>query len=266
MLNGAARADATAPGAAEVGRDAEQMLTLVVAHLRRDRTRLRQEWATRIHGAYLLGGMSPQEKDLVTSSVYDIHLVVLETGSLEASKHFARNLSERIIPRSVDAQEVLGIILQLHDVLARSLFERYQSDVGLLNRALDAYQPVASQIATTVAFSCLDERTREPSVADDPMIALELARAEIANLNEALRTRTTIATAVGLLMHKKTMTADAAFALLVEVSSHKNIKIREIAARMVQEAGARAKRADADGQDPVVAARRRVGTMTSGSR
>ena len=76
----------------------------------------------------------------------------------------------------------------------------------------------------------------------------------------------TIATAIGLLMHKKSLSSDAAFALLVEVSSHTNIKIRELAARMVEEAGAAAKRADADGQDPVAAARRRVGAMTSRSR
>ena len=60
---------------------------------------------------------------------------------------------------------------------------------------------------------------------------------EITNLNEAVRTRTTIGEAIGLLMHEKTLTAEAAFAHLVELS-RTNIKVREIAARMVEEAGA----------------------------
>ena len=39
---------------------------------------------------------------------------------------YARDLSERIIPRGVETHEVVGIVLLLRDVLARSLFEKYQ--------------------------------------------------------------------------------------------------------------------------------------------
>ena len=105
----------------------------------------------------------------------------------------------------------------------------------------------------------LSEAARPDSAAADPVIALERARAEIANLREALRTRTTIGEAIGLLMHEKTLTADAAFAHLVEVSSHTNVKIREIAARMVEEAETKAeptpKGADAGVEDPVAVGR-----------
>ena len=248
MLNGAARAEV---GAAEVSRDAEQMRCLLVADVRHARTRLRREWAARIHAAHLLEAMSFQQRDLVTMSVYDDFLEMLETSDVEASQHFARDLSERIIARGVEPREALAIMFRLHDVLARFLFEKYQCDLGLLNRVLDVYQPVADRIATAVAFTCVDERARQRSAAADPVIALELARVEITNLNEALSTRTTIGEAIGLLMHEKTLTAEAAFAHLVEVSAHTNIKIREIAARMVQEAGARAERAVAGVQDPV---------------
>ena len=72
------------------------------------------------------------------------------------------------------------------------------------------------------------------------MIALQIAQVEIATLNQALRTRTTIGEAIGLLMHERTISADTAFAHLVEVSSHANIKVRKIAALMVDEANARA--------------------------
>ena len=239
-MNEAPRADGADTNVAEVGREADQLLTLVVAHLREHRTRLRQEWASRIHDVHLLQEMSPQEMDLATTSVYDNHLEVLETGSVEALQQFARDLSERINPRGVETQEVLGVVLTLHDVLARSLVNEYQPDSGLLNRLLDAYDPVASRIATTVAFTCVGERACDPSAAGGLVIELEAARAEIATLNEALRTRTTIGEAIGLLMHEKTLSADAAFAHLVEVSSHTNTKVREIAARMVEEADVRA--------------------------
>ena len=77
----------------------------------------------------------------------------LGAGSVEALQHYARDLSERIIPRGVETHEVVGIVLLLRDVLARSLFEKYQQDFGLLNRVLDAYEPAANRIANTVAVS-----------------------------------------------------------------------------------------------------------------
>ncbi len=75
-------------------------------------------------------------------------------------QHYARDLSERIIPRGVETHEVVGIVLLLRDVLARSLFEKYQKDFSLLNRVLDAYEPAANRIANTVAVSFVEERER----------------------------------------------------------------------------------------------------------
>jgi rsbT co-antagonist protein RsbR len=60
----------------------------------------------------------------------------------------------------VETDEVLGIVLLLRDVLARSLFARYQEDLGLLNRILDAYEPAANRIAVTVGVSFVEERER----------------------------------------------------------------------------------------------------------
>jgi rsbT co-antagonist protein RsbR len=63
----------------------------------------------------------------------------------------------------VETNEVVGIVLLLRDVLARSLFKKYQSDFGLLNRvldAVDAYKPVANRIANTVAVGFVQERER----------------------------------------------------------------------------------------------------------
>jgi rsbT co-antagonist protein RsbR len=137
-----------------------QLLPELVAHLRDNRTQLRQEWASRITDADLLSSMTPQEIFSEATSVYDNYVEVLETGSVEALQHYARDLSERIIPRGVETHEVVGIVLLLRDVLARSLFEKYHRDFPLLNRVLDAYEPAANRIANTVAVSFVDQRER----------------------------------------------------------------------------------------------------------
>jgi rsbT co-antagonist protein RsbR len=139
---------------------ATELLPELVAHLREKRTQLREEWARRITDARLLTAMTPDEVFSEATSVYDNYVEVLETGSVEALQAYARNLSERIIPRGVETEEVLGIVLLLRDVLARSLFEKYQGDFELLNRVFDAYEPAANRIANTVGVSFVQERER----------------------------------------------------------------------------------------------------------
>ena len=136
------------------------LLRELVAHLRQNRTALREEWARRITESQLLTAMTRDEIFAEATSVYDNYVEVLETGSVEALQAYARDLSERIIPRGVETHEVLGIVLLLRDVLARSLFEKYQGDFGLLNAVLDAYEPAANRIANTVAVGFVQERER----------------------------------------------------------------------------------------------------------
>jgi rsbT co-antagonist protein RsbR len=112
------------------------LLPQLVQHLRQNRTALREEWARRITEAELLTAMSPEEIFSEATTVYDSYVEVLETGSVEALQDYAR------------------------DVLARSLFEKYQTDFDLLNRVLDAYEPAANRIANTVAVSFVQERER----------------------------------------------------------------------------------------------------------
>jgi rsbT co-antagonist protein RsbR len=133
---------------------------VLVAHLREHRTDLRQEWAQRITSARLLTAMTEEEVFTEATAVYDQYVEALETGTFEALQAYARNLSERIIPRGVETDEVVGIVLLLRDVLARSLFAKYQHDFAKLNRILDAYEPAANRIANTVAVGFVQERER----------------------------------------------------------------------------------------------------------
>lgn len=142
------------------GHDRDFVLRELVSHLRENRTQLREVWARNILDAKLLSAMTKEEIFSEVTSVYDNYVEVLETGSVDALQAYARSLSERIIPRGVETHEVISIVLLLRDVLARSLFKKYQHDFDLLNRVLDAYEPAANRIANTVAVSFVEERER----------------------------------------------------------------------------------------------------------
>jgi rsbT co-antagonist protein RsbR len=136
------------------------LLHALVNYLRQSQEELRDEWVRRITEAQLLGVMTPEEIFSEVTAVYDNYVSALETGSVEALQEYARDLSERIIPRGVETDEVLGIVLLLRDVLARSLFVNYRHDPELLHRILDSYEPAANSIAVTVGVSFVEERER----------------------------------------------------------------------------------------------------------
>jgi len=76
------------------------LLQELVAHLRQNRTQLREEWANRITEAQLLTAMTKEEIFTEATSVYDNYVETLATGTFEALQSYSRNLSERIIPRA----------------------------------------------------------------------------------------------------------------------------------------------------------------------
>src|SRR5215212_9602352 len=137
-----------------------QLLNELVGHLRSNRKNLTEEWVSRVTSERLLTVMTSEEIFSELTSVYDNYVDALETGSVETLQAYARDLSERIIPRGVETREVVGIVLLLRDVLARSLFVKYEDDAKLLNQILDAYEPAANRIAVTVSVSFVEERER----------------------------------------------------------------------------------------------------------
>jgi signal transduction histidine kinase len=136
------------------------VLEELIGHLRDNRECLRHLWLHRILDGGYLTAMSADEIGAETASLYDSYLEVLATGDLEVLEAHARNLSERIIPRGVQTGDVVGIVLLLRDVLARELFSKYAGDPLVLNRLLDAYEPAANRIATTVSVGFVQERER----------------------------------------------------------------------------------------------------------
>src|SRR5919197_3017658 len=138
----------------------DELLPELVDYLRENREELREEWVRRITDADLLGAMSREEIFSEATAVYDNYVDALETGSIETLQAYAQDLSERIVERGVETVEVLGLVLLLSDVLARSLFANYGQDAELLNQILDAYEPAANRIAVTVGVSFVEERER----------------------------------------------------------------------------------------------------------
>ncbi len=183
------QAEEERPDGSEDERPAERsdgdnsVLLELVSYLRDCRTELREEWARRISDADLLQVMSDDEIFSEATEVYDNYMDALETGSIETLQTYARELSERIIPRGVETDEVLGIVLLLRDVLARSLFTKYEDDLENLNRVLDAYEPAANRIAVTVGVSFVEERER---VIQDQQESLRELSTPVLQLRERL--------------------------------------------------------------------------------
>jgi GAF domain-containing protein len=91
-------------------------------------------------------------------------------------------------------------------------------------------------------------------------IALEQAHERV-TLKEALQSRQVIGQAIGILMERYQMNEEGAFAFLVRMSTHANIKLRAIAQRLVDERNGRVVVEDRDGEDVGTAAARRSGAL-----
>ena len=66
-----------------------ELLRQLVAHLRDNRTQLRQEWARRITEAKLLTAMSQDEIFAEATTIYDSYVDALESGTFEALQTYA---------------------------------------------------------------------------------------------------------------------------------------------------------------------------------
>lgn len=73
-----------------------------------------------------------------------------------------------------------------------------------------------------------------PGGRDERDEHLRSARAQIAELEEALQTNRVIGTAVGIVMERFDLDTGTALAYLKRLSSHHNVRLRDLAARLVE--------------------------------
>jgi rsbT co-antagonist protein RsbR len=132
----------------------------LVAHLRESREPLRAKWLEMMTAKGLLEGLSPEEADTESATIYDTCVDCLESGEFAAAERYAERMAKRGVLRGMSHDQILGGMLTLRDVYGRSLFDRYLGDPPRLGHALDVYEPVANQILLVVALAFIGERER----------------------------------------------------------------------------------------------------------
>jgi rsbT co-antagonist protein RsbR len=130
----------------------------LVAHFRSERNSLRQEWVHQMSAKKLLEGMTPQETEAESATIYDTCVECLETGRYDSAEAYAKKMAERGVLRGMTSEQILGGMLTLRDVYGRSLFGKYRKVMAQLTSVLDVYEPVANGILAVVAMAFIRER------------------------------------------------------------------------------------------------------------
>ncbi len=117
---------------------------------------------------------------------------------------------------SAGVRSVLAYSLSAEQPGALNLYARLPAAFGVNDRAQGSLFAVLARIALDTA----QERAS--------------GEAKAMNLAEALRTRALIGQAQGILIERERITADQAFDVLRRASQHMNVKVREVAATLVE--------------------------------
>ena len=138
--------------------EAEGLRQALVAHFRGERNSLRREWVHQMTAKKLLEGMTPQETEAESATIYDTCIECIETARYDSAEAYAKKMAERGVLRGMTSEQILGGMLTLRDVYGRSLFGKYRNDMAQLTAALDVYEPVANNILAVVAMAFIRER------------------------------------------------------------------------------------------------------------
>ena len=132
----------------------------LVEHFREKRDLLREQWVQQMTAKGLLAGLTQEEIETESITIYDTVIVCLETGQYEGAQTYATRMAERGVLRGMTTEQIIGGLLTLRDVYGRSLFEKYQQNMERLSPALDIYEPVANKILSIVALAFVEEREK----------------------------------------------------------------------------------------------------------
>jgi GAF domain-containing protein len=181
-----------------------------------------------------------QEKDTATIAATDQRLVALDDAQYETGEGPCLTVLDPHDPISLDSASEpddrwqhfartaahLGIhsSLSMHlpvdsDGLAASLNLYSHSQKALSEGEVAAAVPFAEQLAA--AIQSVDAHRSTAKLAQ--------------NMAEAMRSRAVIEQAKGMLMSERRIGADEAFEQLVKLSQHANVKLRDLARRLVDE-------------------------------
>jgi rsbT co-antagonist protein RsbR len=132
----------------------------LVTNFKRERESLRRQWVAQMTTQDYLAGLTPEEIESESATIYDTCVGCLETGSYDGAEKYAMRMAERGVLRGMTTEQIIGGLLVLRDVYGRSLFRWYQQEMDKLYKALDTYEPVANKILAIVALAFIQERER----------------------------------------------------------------------------------------------------------
>ena len=163
-------------------KEAELRLELV-AHFRGERKSLRQEWINQMTAKKLLEGMTAQQTEAESATIYDTCVECIETNYYDSAEAYAKRMAERGVLRGMSSEQILGGMLTLRDVYGRSLFSKYRSNMARLTSALDAYEPIANNILAIVAMAFIREREK---VVSQQQVAIRELSTPVLQVREGL--------------------------------------------------------------------------------
>jgi signal transduction histidine kinase len=144
----------------------------LLAYLRESGEHLRQAWRTEMDARGLLKGLTPEEVETESGTIYEALGRCLETGRYHSAQAYARAVAERGVIRGIGAKQVIGGLLALRDVCGRAVLLRFNRRRVELMRVLDLYEPVVNRILTIVALAFVQEREKAVGRGREQLAAL----------------------------------------------------------------------------------------------
>jgi signal transduction histidine kinase len=120
----------------------------------------------------LFKGLSPEEAEAESATVYDALVACLESGRYHSAQAYAQDMAERDVFRGIGAKQVIGRLLVLRDACGWFLQTKHRGRPRELRRALDLYEPVVNRILTIVVMAFLQERERAVGRGREQLAAL----------------------------------------------------------------------------------------------
>jgi signal transduction histidine kinase len=120
----------------------------------------------------LFKGLSPEEAEAESATVYDALVACLESGRYHSAQAYAQDMAERDVFRGIGAKQVIGRLLVLRDACGWFLQTKLRGRPRELRRALDLYEPVVNRILTIVVMAFLQERERAVGRGREQLAAL----------------------------------------------------------------------------------------------
>ncbi len=88
------------------------LLPGLVSHFREKRDELRRQWVRQMMSKGLLAGLTPDDMETESITIYDTCVGCLETGLYDGAQNYANTLAERGVLRGMTTEQIIGGMLR----------------------------------------------------------------------------------------------------------------------------------------------------------